>query len=352
MRIGVPRVLIVALAAVFSSYHLLLAAYSLQYPYASDPAAVVAAMALYAAVTVAVLWPMRETRMPIWMASFALGVAVALPPLITTVLDPARPGGNGYATWYVAAVGTLLTITAVRLRPGFAWAGIVFLVVQTLFWSGPGALGSIGVIGSASWVGVAHIIMNALAKASRDSERFARAEREATEWQAAQEAHLNERQLRLGQTSVMALPMLRAIRQTRGELSASQRTECLHLEAAIRDEIRGRKLLNDAVREQIMLARRRGTIVTLLDEGGIDELSDAELDRVLGRLALALRETSADRLIVRTVPEGSEVAVTVVGLRSVDDESVTLLGGEPDDEVELWLEIPRQARAEAPPAVG
>ncbi len=341
MTIGVPRYLIIALAAVFSGYHLVLAGYSLTRDYASEPGAVIVGMVMYAVVTAAVLWPTREGRMPIWLASFSLGVAVALPPLITVVLDPTRPGGNGYATWYVAAIGTLMTITTVRLRPGFAWAGIIFLVVQTVFWAGPGALGTIGVIGSASWVGVAHIITNTLAKASRDSEQFARAEREATEWQAAQEAHLHERQFRLGQTSVMALPMLRTIRAAEGDLTPSQRAECLHLEAAIRDEIRGRRLLNDAVREQVMLARRRGTIVTLLDEGGIDDLTEPELDRVLGRLALALRETSADRVIARTVPEGSDVAVTVVGLRTVDDEAVTLLGGEPDDEVELWLEIPR-----------
>lgn len=345
MKIGVPRALIIALAALFSAYHLLLAAYSLTFPYASERAPVVVAMALYALVTVTVLWPSRETQMPIWMASFSLGVAVALPPLITVVLDPTRPGGNGYATWYVAAVGTLMTITAVRLRPGFAWAGIIFLVVQTLFWAGPGALGTVGVIGSASWVGVAHIITNTLAKATRDSDRFAQAERVATEWQAAQEAHLNERQFRLAQTSIMALPMLRTIRSSSGELTVSQRAECLHLEAAIRDEIRGRRLLNDAVREQVMLARRRGTVVTLLDEGGIDDLSQADLDRVLGRLALALRDTTADRVIARTVPGRTDVAVTVVGLRTADDESVTLLGGEPDDEVELWLEIPRQASA-------
>ena len=345
MTIGVPRALIVALAGLFSAYHLLLAGYSLTFPFASERIPVVVAMVLYALVTATALWPSRETRMPIWMASFSLGVAVALPPLITTVLDPMRPGGNGYATWYVAAVGTLMTITAVRLRPGFAWAGIIFLVIQTLFWSGPGALGTLGVIGSASWVGVAHIITNTLAKASRDSDRFAHAERVATEWQAAQEAHLNERQFRLGQTSIMALPMLRTIRSSRGELTVSQRAECLHLEAAIRDEIRGRRLLNDAVREQVMLARRRGTVVTLLDEGGIDELSPADLDRVLGRLALALRNTTADRVIARTVPGRTDVAVTVVGLRTADDESVTLLGGEPDDEVELWLEIPRSASA-------
>ncbi|TXK16233.1 hypothetical protein [Homoserinibacter sp. GY 40078] len=345
MKIGVPRALIVALAALFSGYHLLLAGYSLQFPYASDPGAVVAGMIIYAVVTLTVLLPGRETRMPVWMAAFSLGVTIALPPLVTAVLDPMREGGNGYATWYVAAVGTLMTITAVRLRPGFAWAGVIFLGVQTLFWAGPQALATIGVIGSASWVGVAHILTNTLAKAARDSERFALAEREATEWQAAQEAHLNERQYRLGQTSITALPMLRTIRSSGGELTASQRAECLHLEAAIRDEIRGRRLLDDAVREQVMLARRRGTVVTLLDEGGIDELSEEDRERVLGRLALALRDTTADRVIARTVPEGSDVAVTVVGLRTVDDESVTLLGGEPDDEVELWLEIPRQAPA-------
>jgi hypothetical protein len=137
--------------------------------------------------------------------------------------------------------------------------------------------------------------------------------------------------------------MLRAIQQSGGDLTPAQRAECLHLEGAIRDEIRGRKLLNNAVREQVMLARRRGTTVTLLDEGGIDDLDDADLDRVLGRLAEALRTTAADKVIARTVPEGSDVAVTVVGLRTTDDGSASLLGTDSleDDEVELWLEIPR-----------
>ena len=342
MTIGVPRYLIIGLAALFSSYHIVLAIYSLPFGYADQAAPVIAAMVLYALATLAALFPGRQTRMPIWIAAFSLAVAVSLPLLITSTLDPHREGGNGYATWYVAAVGTLMTITAVRLRPGFAWAGIGFLIVQTVFWSGPGALGAIGVIGSAAWVGVAYIITTSLAKAERDSRRFASAEREATEWQAAQEAHLNERQFRLGQTSVMALPMLRTIQQSGGDLTAAQRAECLHLEGAIRDEIRGRRLLNDAVREQVMLARRRGTTVTLLDEGGIDDLEGDDLERVLDALAGALRRTNADKVIARTVPEGSNVAVTVVGLRSSDDGSASLLGDSLDDEeIELWLEIPR-----------
>lgn len=342
MTVGAPRVLLVSLAALFSSYHIVLGFYSLRLGHARDAGPIIAAMVIYAIATAAAL-SLSRRRMPIWLASFTLAVSAALPLLVGSQLDPHQEGGLSYSTWYVAAVGTLLTIAATSRRPGFAWAGIAFLVLHTVLWSGPGALGEIGVIGSAAWVGIAHIITNALSKAARDSERFSLAEREATDWHAAQEAHLNERQFRLGQTSVMALPMLRTIQQNRGELSAAERAECLHLEGAIRDEIRGRKLLNNSVREQVMLARRRGTTVTLLDEGGIDDLEDADLDRVLGRLAEALRDTTADKVIARTVPEGSDVAVTVVGLHSSDDGSASLLGHDSleDDSVELWLEIPR-----------
>jgi hypothetical protein len=343
VRIGVPRLLVVGLAAVFSSFHILLAIYAFSGGYALSIAPIIVALALYAVTTLLVLLPDKRPQMPIWMAAFAVAVAVALPLLVTSVLIKDFPGGYGYATWYVAAVGTLMTIVSTRRRPGFAWIGIGFLAAQTIVWGGPGALPGIGVVGSAAWVGVSHILTNTLSKAARDSRRFASAEREATEWQAAQEAHLNERQFRLIQTSAMALPMLRVIQHTHGDLTDAQRAECLHLEGAIRDEIRGRKLLNDAVREQVMAARRRGTTVTLLDEGGIDDILEPELDRILNRLAVALRDTTADKVIARTVPEGSEVAVTVVGLNTFDDGSASLLGRESleEDEVALWLEIPR-----------
>lgn len=344
MTIGAPRLLLVGLAALFSSYHIVLGVYSFQLGFSTSTGPVIAAMVIYAIATAALL-AVSQRRTPIWLASFAFAVSIALPLLVTSQLQANQEGGLSYATWYVAACGTLLAILVTVRRPGFAWAGIAFLVIQTVLWAGPLSLINFGVIGSTAWVAIAHIITNALSKAARDSQRFALAEREATDWHAAQEAHLNERQFRLGQTSVMALPMLRAIQQTHGDLSAAQRAECLHLEGAIRDEIRGRKLLNNAVREQVMLARRRGTTVTLLDEGGIDDLDDAELERVLDRLAEALRTTAADKVIARTVPEGSDVAVTVVGLRTSDDGSASLLGTDSleDDEVELWLEIPRSA---------
>jgi len=338
VNIGVPRYLIVATAAVFSAYHVLLGIVSIGVVNMVGP--VIAAMMLYAAATAISLMPGRELRMPLWLGAFNLAVVVALPLLVSAVLDPRREGGTGYGTWYIAAVGTLLTITATRRRSVFAWAGIVFLVVHTLLWAGPASLITLGVGGSITWVAVADILSRAMAKATKDARRFALAEREATDWQAAQEAHVFERQFRLGQTSSMALSMLRQIEETGGELTDEQRRECLNLEGAIRDEIRGRRLLNDEVREQVMIARRRGATVSLLDEGGLDDLTDRDLNRVLNALADALRDTDADKLIARTVPEGTEVAITVVGLRgSTDDE----LGSDEDDEVALWLEIPRSS---------
>ena len=341
MNIGVPRYLIVAMAALFSLYHLILGIVSIDVVTSVSP--VIAAMFLYAAATILTLLPGHDLRMPLWLAAFNLAVAIAMPLLVTAVLDTDRSGGTMYATWYIAAVGTLLTITTIRRRPAFAWAGLAFLVAQTAIWAGPASLISLGVGGSVTWVAASHILSRAMAKATKDARRFALAEREATDWQAAQEAHVFERQFRLGQTSSMALAMLRQIEASGGELTDEQRRECLNLEGAIRDEIRGRRLLNDEVREQVMIARRRGATVSLLDEGGLDDLSDRDLDRVLAALADALRETDANKLIARTVPEGSDVAITVVGLRGTGDEEAADLGQEPleEDEVALWLEIPR-----------
>jgi hypothetical protein len=347
MRIGVPRALIVTMAALFSGYHIVLGLYTIDSP--TDPVPVLAAMIIYATATTISLLPGQPERMPTWMAATNVLVCIAMPVLITPQLDPNQEGGLGYATWYVAAVGTLLTITSTRRRHAFAWVGIAALVVQTIAWGGPVALIGIGVVGSASWVAVSHILSRALAKASRDAARFSRAERQATDWQAAQEAHLYERQFRLGQTGTMAVPMLAVIEESHGELTEEQKLECLHLEGAIRDEIRGRRLLDDAVRHEVMAARRRGVTVSLFDEGGLDDLDDRALSVVLGTLADAIRTTTATRVIARTAPPDSAVAVTVVGLTPSGDGRARDLGqsddDDDDDSVDLWLEILRHKRS-------
>jgi hypothetical protein len=345
VRIGVPRWIIVGLAALFSAYVIVLGVYAIDVPMSPFPA--IAAMALFAIVIALTLWPFGSAQMPIWMAAFAIASEVAITLMVSAEIDLNRPDGPGYATWYIAGVGIVSTIVCTRGRPVWAWIGIVFLVVQTVLWAGPLGLVTLGVIGSASWVTVASVIRSALTRAARDARRFTLAEREATDWHAAQEAHVMERQFRLGQTSEMAARMLETIQQRGGRLTPQEREESLNIEGAIRDEIRGRKLLNDAVRDEVMDARRRGTTITLLDEGGIDDLGEADLERVLGELATAIRGTTADRVIARTVPEGSDIAVTVVGLNSPDEHAraLGLDSGDDDEDVALWLEIPRTARS-------
>ncbi|MBT2500338.1 hypothetical protein J7E25_14680 [Agromyces sp. ISL-38] len=333
--ISVPRWLLLVLGAMFSTYHVVLGAYSLDIP--NSPWPTVAALLLYSIATVLSLWPAQRLRMPDWLAAFDLAVCIVLPLLVTSQLDPEAE--NGYATWYVAAVGTLMTIAAARRQLTFAWIGVVALAVQSVVWAGPLSLGGLGVIGSIVWVAIAHMLTTALTNAARETRRYAQAEREAAAWQAAQDAHLFEGRMRLAQTNRIAAPMLRRIADRNGALTEAQRRECRMLEAAIRDEIRGRMLLTDVVRVEVQRARERGITVNLLDEGGIDDLDEAARDRVLSRLAEAVAGSNADRIIARTAAEGSPVAVTVVGLR---DSGVESSGVDTDDlEVELWLEIPR-----------
>ncbi len=341
--ISIPRYVIVALAAVFSGYHVLLAVYSM--PAANNKIPYLAAMVLYALATVVSLWPAKKLRMPLWMAIMNVAVCVAMPLLVAPQLDVHGTVGSDYSTWYPAAIGTLMVITSTRKRQLLAWIGVGSLAVHTAIWAGVPALATLGVVGSLVWVGVSHVLSHSLTKIAKDAQQYAVAEREAAEWQAAQEAHLFERQFRLRQTNRMALPMLRQIVSSNGDLTADQRQECVYLEAAIRDEIRGRKLLNNRVREQVMHARRRGSLVTLLDEGGIDELSHDDLERVLNTLAEAFKNSRTDRVVARTAPEGSDIAITVVGVTSPDGGDASALGrsveDQDDDQVDLWLEIPR-----------
>ncbi len=330
--ISLNRYTMIALAAAFSFYHVVRGLLTL--PQADSPWPSLAAMVLYLTATVIALWPTSPTAMPPWLAAFCLATAVTVPLLVTSQLDPTV--NNGYATWHVSAIGTLMTITVVRRRELVGWIGVVFLTVQSILWCGLGTSMEIGVTGSLMWVFVAGILTRSLAKVGHDAQTLTVAEQEAAKWQAAQDAHEQERRTRLDQTGKRALPMLRDIILAGGELSDAQRIESRVLEAGLRDEIRGRRLLNDRVRNSVLAARRRGTAVSMLDEGTLDHMPDDELAIVLDAVADAVDRTEADRMIVRTAPIDSDVAVTLVALGASTDPD------EPGDAVRLWLEIPRE----------
>ncbi|MBF4461871.1 MULTISPECIES: hypothetical protein [unclassified Rathayibacter] len=341
--IAYPRPLLSALGGGFSLYHVVLAFFSFRTSPAT-PADLVA-VALYSLATIVALWPGSTTRMSVPVAAGMTAVAVALPLLVSSSLDPAA--SNGYSTWYIAAVGTLMTIVCARRRPWWAWAGVAFLIVHTTLWAGPIALATLGVVGGVAWVAIAQLLIIELGRAGSEARVLEAAERAAVSWRAAEEAHLTEREVRLEQTRAIASDMLRRLAAPGAGLSDEERRECRLLEASVRDEIRGRRLLDDDVRRLVLQARRRGVTVSMLDDGGLDHTSEEEGRRVLGELARALgaiRE-GVDRVVVRTASADSPSAVTVVGLRTAGDGSAGALGSDDSaDEVDLWVEIRRDER--------
>jgi hypothetical protein len=110
--ITVPRWLLLVLATLFSTYHIVLGVYSLDVP--RSPWPTVVGLALYTVATVASLWPVTRLRMPDWLAAFDLAVSIVLPLLVTSQLD--ADAENGYAWWR-----------------GSAWSPSPFRP-----WSGPG----------------------------------------------------------------------------------------------------------------------------------------------------------------------------------------------------------------------
>jgi hypothetical protein len=333
--ITLPRPLLVALAGAFAAFNVALALSS--YQQWLDPVPVLGGLALYCGAVVVSVTVGRTVAMPRWLALFDVGVAIVVPLAVASALPKTA---TGYATWYVGAVGSLLTIVAVRRHALLAWLGLVALTVHTLWWAGPLGPLRLGVTGDLIWVAIADMFTRAIARATNEVRSYADAERETVEWQAAQDAHHFERQVRLGQTARTALPMLTRIVAEHGELDSADRQECRVLEQSIRDEIRGRRLLNDAVREQVLAHRRRGAFVQVLDDGGVDDIPPELLDPVLERVAAELDGLTSDRIVLRTAPKGSMKAVTVVAVSSNSEASALGLDDE-DEQVDLWLELDR-----------
>ena len=239
-----------------------------------------------------------------------------------------------HATWYLGAVGAVLTIMCARHRPIHAWIGIGVLALESSLAIGLVHALASGLVGSAVWVAVAQLLMVFTDRAYRDTARLAALQQATSAWQASQAVRRQERRRRVQYALAVAGPVLSRVIAAEGVLNDEERTEARLAEGRLRDELRGARLLDDDVRETINAARLRGATVTVFDEGGLDEIEAGDLDAVRRELAETLRETDAARIIIRTAPD-PRVAVTIVG-RSASDAGLT-----EEDDLQLWKEIPR-----------
>ncbi|GAA3205343.1 hypothetical protein [Microbacterium terregens] len=275
--------------------------------------------------------PGSRTRLPSWSAALALACAVLVPSAIAVAVGPAART-EPFATWYLGGIGALMTIVMVRRRAWVAWTGIAALAVASMVWMGPLNALALGLVGSIVWVAATQLMLRSMDRAARDTAQLAQLQRAASAWQASQSGRQRERRIQIQRALTVAGPILTRTVTSGGALTETERTEARLAEGRLRDEIRGPRLLDDAVHAELERARRRGTNVTVLDEGGLDGLDEASLAIIRGQLAETLRTARSDRLYIRTSPH-ERVAVTVVG-RSAAGEGLS-----DEDAVDLWREI-------------
>ena len=251
--------------------------------------------------------------MPQFQGFLNLGAAVALPALVNSQISTSVAGT--WATWYVGGIGFLLAVTAVRGRALFSWLGFLALLCHIILWGGVGFIGSSGIVGAFLFISAGQGISRGLNRTSIQAEDFRNQASKAAVLAAERTVLRVERQRLFDLTLNSALPSLRNIALRAGKLNPQERAQALILEAQLRDEIRGRKLLCPTVRDAALLARDRGVSVLFLDDGGLDGAMAAEVDAIHEKIAHAIHSVAEGRLTVRAV-KGETFRVTVVASRA------------------------------------
>lgn len=344
MSVGIRAALSV-LAVAFTAYLAVGALLWTEPP--AYPAVQLVAVAFYLVTTwLCIFWKAQRTAradpitgelgpgalLPAWAAVLALAAAVLVPNASWVAAGPAARSLD-FATWSLGAIGALMAIVMVRGRRWVAWTGVVILAVEATVWIGPAAALALGVVGAVLWVAIAQLLTWLIDRAASDTAALTELQRAASEWLATQEGTRRERRTQVQRALALAGPVLTRTIEQQGRLDAEDKQRARIAEEALRDELRGAALLDDAVRRALGAARDRGAVVSVLDEGGLEGLSVEERARIRAELARTLTGAASERLYVRA-SRYDEIAVTVVG-RSASDDG--------DDRVDLWHEIARRA---------
>jgi hypothetical protein len=309
--IRIPRWLVAILGLLFGLLHAGLGFASLN-SYA-DPTLAITSILIYIVSIVASMVFYRGPDLPMPQAIFNLAVAALVPLLTNHNLDPKT--ADMYSTWYVIGIATLMATTAVRQQKFIAWLGTAILVFQVISWAGLIAGIQTGLIGALMLVFSGHTISVGLRNAYRDTMAFTKLALDTQTEKVVNAASSQERRARLDSALKGALPMLNIIKSSHGKLTEGQKQEARLLEASLRDEIRGRGLMTNAIRDAVKNARLRGIEVVLLDEGGLDQLTPNHRSEILAQVAESIAGVKEGRITLRA-PADEAWRVTLVATRA------------------------------------
>ena len=249
--------------------------------------------------------------------SRGFGSLVAIGAVATVIVANSgiQPGhSDPYSTWYVGGMSALLGVLAARGQSAMAWitaALVSFLVVVE---DGLDGLGEVGIEGMAILISAASATAFALKRADREVVELQNDEMAAESAIISAEAAGEERKVRLQNVLERSLNALGQISVNRGAVTKREKEEFIQLESSLRDDIRGRALLNAPVRKATVEARARGIDVLILDEGGLIELPASQLEHILDKVAGAINSVIAGKVVVRS-PRGEKWVVTVMATR-------------------------------------
>ena len=311
MIIQVKRWAIATVALAFGTFHASLGFASLPiYEHWTLP---ILAMVLYLVALYTSILLYRSIHLPTPHALFAVLVAISLPAL--TNPDVPDQLFTSFATWYVGGAGVLLTVVIVRRQYWLAWIGASIVFAEVMIWAGKiQAMWEAGLLGGmvflmAAGQAVSIGVEVAAARAKELSDQATREEAAAI----ATTVRRTERQRRSQEALEKSRPILERIVSAGGKLTESEKRMAMIAEIELRDEIRGRLLLSDQVRDAARRARDRGVEVAFLDEGGLETASEEQLERFHKDIAAAIDSALSGRIIVRA-PKGEAWRVTVVAV--------------------------------------
>ncbi len=312
--ISLPRSALSGFALAFGFYHAVLA--FLNFDSYASPAFAIAGILLYLAGLAIAVFSTRGLRLNESSAWVVFAIALIVP----LTMSAASEAGEtvSYSTWYVSGIATIMAILMVRQHVILAWLGASFMIIQTLVWGGLGVLFNAGVFGAFLLVLASQAtssIINSSGKAAAEFRELSIATNAKT---AASSAARSERQRRIQQTLKESLPLLQLVVDSAGRLSNSEAKNALLKELELRDQIRGRGLLNENLKAATRAARERGIEVQLLDDGGLENVPELRRQELLERAALELQGITSGKVVIRAVA-GESWVLTIAAIRKDSD---------------------------------
>jgi len=235
----------------------------------------------------------------------------------------------GRATWHLGANTWLIWFLILRRRVLLGWAGGLVMVLVMLTWAllaGNSPLWALLLVQSQlALMIVATLFGAALRRTAVRINELTQRSVDASAVAASANAALEIRVQRAEELASTAVPLLDQIARS-SEFTAGDRAAFAHVEAHLRDGVRGRSLLLPALVSSVARSRERGVEVTLLDDRGTALPSKQAMKDIGDRLAAALDAVTDGAVTIRLLPAGRDIAVTMVTRKGEATTRLALTG--------------------------